>query len=104
MDAVTKWVQWVPKAGMQKPDIYQFRGKGADSWMNGREQGLVVDLWEASNVFYRVPAPLDIDLPYLLKKSAACSPSTQSQVLALKAKFADDVCKLIDADTKGGAA
>lgn len=51
--------------------------------------------------------PLDIDLPYLLKKSAACSPEIQSQIVALKAKFAEEVCKLIEADEarrKGGAA
>lgn len=42
--------------------------------------------------------PLDIDLPYLLKKSAACSPEIQSQVLALKTRFAEMVGKLIEAD------
>lgn len=55
----------------------------------------------------RERAPLDIDLPYLLKKSAACSPEIQSQIVALKAKFAEEVCKLIEADEarrKGGAA
>ena len=106
MDAVTKWVPWVPQGGDKRPDVYQWREKGWNDWHDGTHFGETVDECDAISNEYRVPDRprlLDIDLPYLLRKSAACSPSTQAAVLVLKAKFADDVGRLIEADTKGGA-
>ena len=101
MDAETKWVPWVPKVGELYPPAYKAKLKaGPDSDFaiyNGN--GHATSNREDSLYDFLVPAPIiDIDLPYLLKKSAACSPSTHAAILALKAKFADDVCKLIDAD------
>ena len=105
MGTEIQWVPWNPQVGDMYPESYQYAWKrtGESPWIDGKWNLDVVDELDLSQRIYRIPAPpLDIDLPYLLKKSAACSPSTQAAVLALKATFADEVGKLIEADTKGG--
>ena len=104
MDAVTQWVPWVPwvpQVGDVRPEVYRFRYKDQTCWCKGLYASEKMSQWSIDTFDYQIPAPpksLEIDLPYLLKKSAACSPSTHAAILSLKAKFADDVCKLIEAD------
>lgn len=112
MDTVMKWVPLVPQPGDIRPSVYMWRYKGEcdTAWQKGTMMGTKFDFGSCQNGEYRIPAPvtpLDIDIPYLLKKSAACSPPVQSQVLALKSKFAAEIGKLIaddEAAQKGGAA
>jgi hypothetical protein len=103
MGAEIQWVPWNPKIGDVKPALYQYKATAdiENKWHDGADPLGRVTKADYENHDYRIAAafvPLDIDLPYLIKKSAACSPSTHAAILGLKAKFADEVCNLIDAD------
>ena len=107
LDEMCEWELYEPVKGQLYSLGTEYRGKGDGYyWSELFSSGSICNHPENERLLYRRPArkPLDIDLPYLLKKSAACSPSTQAAVLSLKAKFADEVGRLIEADKKGGAA
>jgi translation initiation factor 2 beta subunit (eIF-2beta)/eIF-5 len=52
----TKWIDWHPKVGDVRPEVYRVRQGDSGNWTNGIAHGVVVNRWDVTEYRYQIPA------------------------------------------------
>jgi hypothetical protein len=64
LETETKWVDWHPKVGDVRPDVYRCRLKGESAWDNRILKDSPVDAHDMRNMDYQIPAPKETTMRY----------------------------------------
>ena len=59
----TKWIDWKPKVGDVRPDVYRSRWRGFVDWFPGIHQGYPIEASTLLTTYYQIPAPVDVSPP-----------------------------------------
>jgi hypothetical protein len=60
----TKWIDWHPRVGDVRPEVYRCRKCLDGCWRNGTAGGKKLSNWSHENYYYQIPAPKDETMKY----------------------------------------